>query len=248
MQVTKQTTEIAHLQNVLAVLQQDPNRVSDELLRQMLIHPSNAAAGQQIATFFNNPVIPTLTSEPNWFKQAVPMPEPSPILTSFSMAESATTTAPQFVIRPPLVKPLAKPVAKRFVMSESITPVPERTCSSPTSSDGAKRKKITNIDTTSGTHADISELIISSEPTADDDEVASVLLTLQFDSPAAAESGAFVPVAKGSRKRALAEPKASPPSKAVQCPSALRYVPLSGSRYSNYKYSTTVQRINQEVQ
>lgn len=223
MQVTKQTTEIAHLQNVLAVLQQNPECVSGQLLRQMLIHPSDAAAGQQIATFFN-PVVPTL----NWFKQAVPMPEPfSPILTSFSMAESATTTAltvaecvrinhmAECVLRTSLVKPLAKPRAKRFV-SESITPPPKRTCRSSTSSDGAKRKKTTNIDTTSGTHADISELVISSELTADDDEVASVLLTLQFDSPAAAESGAFVPVAKGSRKRALAEPKASPPTKAVQ--------------------------------
>ena len=205
--------------------------------------PLYHAAGQQIARFFNNLVVPTLSSEPNWFKQAVPLLEGPPILTTPLTAKSATTTAPQCVILTPLVKPLAKPLAKRFV-SESITPPPERTCSSPTSSDGAKRRKTTDIDTTSGTHADVPELVISSEPAAnDDDVVASVLLTLRSDRLAAAEViGSFVPVAKGCRKRGLAEPKASPPAKAVQRPSALRYVSLDASRDSNYKYSANIQR------
>ena len=212
--------------------------------------PLYRAAGQQIATFLYNPVVPTLSSEPNWFEQAVPLPEAPPILTTPPTAESATATAPQCVILTPLVKPLAKPLAKRFV-SESITPPPERTRSSPTSSDGAKRRKTTDIVTTSGTHADVPEPTANDDDATanDDDAVASVLLTLRTDGSAAAEvSGAFVPVAKRCRKRGLAEPKASPPAKAVQRPSALRYVSSDASRYSNYKYSTNIQRIKQEVQ
>ena len=100
-----------------------------------------------------------------------------------------------------------------------------------------------------GTHADVSELIISSEPSADnDDAFASVLLTLRSDRSVAAEvNGAFVPVAKWCRKRELAEQKASPPAKAAQRPSALRYVSSDASRYSNYKYSTSIQRIKQDA-
>ena len=48
-EVTKQTTEIAHLQSVLAVLQQNPEFVSDELLRNLLIDPSDAAVGCLVA-------------------------------------------------------------------------------------------------------------------------------------------------------------------------------------------------------
>ena len=254
MRLSEQTAELTLLQSVLEMLQQKSDHVSDQVLRQLQTRPSDVDAIQQLLNNQTSQILSELLlnhSVPQHApQQAVltPLPEPSPILITNPMAESATTTAPQCVILTPLVKPLAKPLAKRFV-SESITPPPERTCSSPTSSDGAKRRKTTDIDTTSGTHADVPELVISSEPTAnDDDAVASALLTLRTDRSAAAEvSRAFVPVAKRCRKRGLAEPKASPPAKAVQRPSALRYVSLDASRDSNYKYSTNIQRIKQDV-
>ena len=258
-----QSAEITLLQNMLGVLRQVPDMVTDQLLRKLQMQPIDAATSQQLIATYLKPRMtpPSKLSEPvvthplaqcvtsRTVPSPVPEPTPSPI-TAFSRAEPTSVSVPCCQILAPV--PCAM-LANRFV-SQPVTPPSDRTPSS--RKDGAKRQKITNYAPSSGTHADVKKRVLSSDEDCkrvekrltSDDEIASVLLTLRTEcsEPPSITSGAFAPVTKGYRMR-IHELKASA-FKSVKRPSALRYVPVSASRYFNYKYSSNIQRITEEVQ